>query len=50
MVGPGETQWAIATRYAGNTEKHQWLRQARRVSGLAATDHQLHANQMMCVV
>ncbi|SEB02104.1 LysM domain-containing protein [Thiothrix caldifontis] len=49
VVGPGETQWAIATRYAGYEEKHQWLRQARRVSGLAADDPQLKANQVLCV-
>lgn len=49
VIGPQETQWAVATRYAGDAEKHQWLRQARRMSGLAATDHQVHANQVMCV-
>lgn len=49
VVGPGETQWAIATRYAGHQEKHQWLRQARRVSGLSADDDGIRANQVLCV-
>ncbi len=48
-VGPGETQWAIATRYAGEAEKHQWLRKARRFSGLAVEDDGLIANQRLCV-
>lgn len=49
VVEPGETQWAIANRYAPNTEKHQWLRRARQVSGLLADDPNLKANQVICV-
>ncbi len=48
-VGPGETQWAIATHYAGGAEKNQWLRQARKRSGLAVEDDDLMANQRLCV-
>lgn len=49
VVGPGETQWAIARRYAGHAEKHQWLRQARYESGLSVDDPDLRANQVLCV-
>lgn len=48
-VVPGENQWAIARLYAGNVDKNLWLRQMRYASGLAVTDHQIHANQMLCV-
>lgn len=46
---PGETQWTVARLYAGNAEKHLWLRQMRYMSGLAVTDDNIQPNQKLCV-
>lgn len=49
VAGQGETQWAIANRYAGSQDKHLWLRLMRHVNHLGHENSQLHPGQVVCV-
>ena len=49
VVEFGETQWQIASYYAGSENKALWLRQMRYLSHLAWNDNSLHPGQVLCV-
>lgn len=49
VVGSGETQWMVAGRYAGEANKHLWLRRMRYASHLATDDDHLYPGQILCV-
>lgn len=49
VVGLGETQWQIASYYAGAQNKAIWLRNMRYISHLAVDDSALYPGQVLCV-
>lgn len=49
VAAKGDTQWQVAVRYAGNYDKHLWLRNMRYANGLAPDDDSLQPGQRLCV-
>lgn len=48
-VRQGDTQWSIATRFATQPDKKEWIRSMLWVSGKPAGDSYLAINEKLCV-